>query len=57
MYKEVLSGIQHISIYPAISLGVFFVFFLAVSVWVLKSKKDDFEEVSRIPLSENNDAN
>jgi len=57
MYKEVLSGIQNISIYPLISLSVFFVFFLIVSVWVIRSRKDDFESVSKIPLSENNESN
>jgi len=50
MYKEVLSGIQNISIYPVISFSVFFLFFLTVTLWVIKSKKEDFDEVSRTPL-------
>jgi hypothetical protein len=55
MYKEVLSKIENISIYPLISFVVFFAFFSAIAVWVLKSRKKDFEEVSRIPLSNDND--
>lgn len=51
MYKEVLSQIENISIYPVISFVVFFVFFSAIAVWILRSKNKDFEEVSRIPLS------
>lgn len=57
MYKEVLSGIQNVSIYPVFSFSVFFIFFLAMAVWVLKSKKEEFETVSKIPLSGNNETN
>lgn len=57
MYKEVLSGINNISIYPVFSFSVFFIFFLLIGVWVIKSKKEDFESTSRIPLSENNEKN
>lgn len=52
MYKEVLSGINNISIYPVFSFTVFFVFFLLIAVWVIKSKKEDFESISKIPLDE-----
>jgi cytochrome c oxidase cbb3-type subunit IV len=55
MYKEVLSGIKDISIYPVFSVLVFFVFFSIIIFWVLKSKKSDFDEVSNIPLANNND--
>jgi hypothetical protein len=53
MYKEILSGIENISVYPVFSFVVFFIFFTSISIWLLKSKKNDFEEVSRIPLSDN----
>jgi hypothetical protein len=52
MYKEVLSGIEGIGIYPVISFVVFFLFFLAISFWLAKSKSSDFEEVSNVPLSD-----
>jgi cbb3-type cytochrome oxidase subunit 3 len=55
MYKEVLSGIKNISIYPVFSVLVFFAFFSIITFWVLKSKKSDFDEISRIPLTDNND--
>lgn len=54
MYKEVMSTIQDISIYPVISFVIFFVFFTLVGVWVLKSKKEDFESISKLPLDETN---
>jgi cytochrome c oxidase cbb3-type subunit 4 len=55
MYKEVASGIENVGIYPAFSFIVFFVFFLAVTIWVVRSRKGDFEHVSKIPISENNE--
>lgn len=55
MYKEVMSTIKDISIYPVFSFVIFFVFFTIVGVWVLKSKKEDFESVSKLPLEEKND--
>jgi cytochrome c oxidase cbb3-type subunit IV len=52
MYKEVLSEIKDISIYPVFSFVVFFIFFSVIAVWVIRSKKKDFESISRIPLSD-----
>jgi hypothetical protein len=57
MEKEVLSGIENISRFPVFSFIVFFAFFLMIGIWVIKSKKDDFESISRIPLNENYDNN
>lgn len=53
MYKEVLSGINDISIYPVFSFVMFFGFFSLVTFWVFKSKKEDFETESQLPLSDN----
>jgi len=53
MYKEVLSDIQGISIYPVFSFTVFFLFFLILSVWIVRSKKETFDVISKMPLSEN----
>ncbi len=55
MYKEVLSQIENISIYPVFSFVMFFAFFTMIAVWVIRSKKKDFEEISRIPLSGNDE--
>ncbi|HRC32300.1 MAG TPA: CcoQ/FixQ family Cbb3-type cytochrome c oxidase assembly chaperone [Bacteroidia bacterium] len=54
MYKEVLSSINNISIYPVFSFTVFFIFFSMIAVWVIRSKKEDFDAVSNIPLNDNN---
>jgi cytochrome c oxidase cbb3-type subunit 3 len=46
-YLEKVSGVD---IMGLASLVIFFVFFVAMLTWVFKSKKKDFNEVSRIPL-------
>lgn len=53
MYKEVLSSIKNIDIYPVFSFVVFFIFFIIIATWLLRSKTEDFEIVSHLPLTEN----
>ncbi|HNT82526.1 MAG: Cbb3-type cytochrome oxidase component FixQ [Bacteroidetes bacterium ADurb.Bin141] len=57
MYKEVLRTIKDIDIYPVITVVVFFAFFTAMSLWVLRSKKEDFEIQSKLPLDDTNQNN
>ena len=56
MYKEVLSAIDNISIYPLISFVVFFMFFAVITGWMLYSKPKDFEVVSKMPLLGNDES-
>lgn len=49
-YLESITGVE---IYPLISLIIFFLFFVIVGVYLLKSGKDHFNEVSNIPLDKN----
>jgi hypothetical protein len=48
-----LESITGIGIYPLVSFMIFFIFFIAVSVYLLQTKKNHFDEVSRIPLDAN----
>ncbi|MBL7831281.1 MAG: hypothetical protein JNK41_09665 [Saprospiraceae bacterium] len=48
-----LERIVGVDIYPLLSLIIFGSFFLVVLVWLYNTDKTYFEEVSRIPLSEN----
>ncbi len=52
MYKEVLSASKDVSIYPLFSLIVFIVFFSLIIWWVFKSKKEDFDTLSKLPLQD-----
>ncbi len=46
-----LESITGIGIYPLTALMIFVLFFLAVSIYLIKGSKNHFEEASRIPLS------
>lgn len=49
-----LESITGVGIYPLVSLFVFVVFFLLVTLFVFKGSKKYFETLSNIPLEENN---
>lgn len=46
-YIEKIGGID---IFGIVSLIMFFLFFLGMLIWVFKTKKKTFNEISRIPL-------
>lgn len=48
-----LENITGIGIYPLASFLIFFLFFLAVSAYLLRAGKEHFEEVAQIPLDVN----
>ncbi|HAX15777.1 cbb3-type cytochrome c oxidase subunit 3 [Leeuwenhoekiella palythoae] len=50
--KQNLENIDGVSIYPIISLLIFFLFFVALFIWVFTAKKEHINEVSNIPLDE-----
>ena len=55
--KGYVSNIDGIEIYPIISFIIFFVFFLAVTYFVITAKKSYIEELSNIPLEDGEDDN
>ena len=52
MYKEVLQSITGIAIYPLISFVIFFLFFLALLVYVLVANRQHITAMSMLPLLE-----
>ena len=55
--KGNLENIDGVQIYPLISLLIFFIFFVILFWWVFTAKKSHIEEVSNIPLENDNDIN
>lgn len=47
-----MSTIDGISIYPVISFLIFFAFFILITYYVITMKKSYVDEVSHIPLDE-----
>ncbi len=52
--KHYMEGITGIEIYPIISLLIFFSFFVVLFLWVSTAKKEYIEEVSNLPLENQN---
>ena len=52
-FKNYLESITGIGIYPLISLMIFVAFFTLVSFYVWKGNKKHFEELSNLPINEN----
>ncbi len=50
--KQNLENIDGVSIHPIISLLIFFLFFVALFLWVFTAKKEHINEVSNIPLDD-----
>ena len=46
-YIEKIGGVD---IFGTVSLAIFTLFFMAVLIWVFKTKKETFNEINRIPL-------
>ncbi len=56
MYRQYLESIAGVSIYPVISLIIFFLFFTVLISYLIKSDKKHFQMLSQLPL-QNNDSN
>ena len=50
-HMETIAGIE---IFPLISLIIFFVFFLALTIYVIKADKKVINEIANIPLDSKN---
>jgi hypothetical protein len=48
-----METIAGVSIYPILSLLIFFTFFVVLGIWVFSYKKEKIEELSHIPLNDN----
>ena len=51
--KHNMETIAGVAIYPVLSLLIFFVFFLALGIWVFTYKKEKIKELSQLPLKDN----
>lgn len=51
--KHNMETIAGVEIYPILSLLIFFLFFVALGIWVFSYKKEKISELSNIPLDDN----
>lgn len=50
---EHLNNIQGVSIYPLISLSIFFLFFVGLTAWALRADKNYLKRMGELPLDQN----
>jgi hypothetical protein len=50
-YLKTIAGVE---VYPMISLFIFFIFFIALGVYVIKANKEHINEMKNIPLEKEN---
>ena len=50
--KHNLETIEGIETYPILSLLIFFIFFVGLGFWVFLYKKEKMDEMSQIPLND-----
>ncbi len=51
-FSTYLTQITDVSIYPIISLSLFVLFFIGVTVWVYSISKADISKMEQIPFDE-----
>jgi cbb3-type cytochrome oxidase subunit 3 len=51
--KHNMETIAGVAIYPVLSLIIFFAFFVGLGIWVFSYKKEKIDEMSQIPLNDN----
>jgi len=51
--KHNMETIAGVAIYPILSLLIFFLFFVVLGIWVFLYKKEKINELSQMPLNEN----
>jgi cytochrome c oxidase cbb3-type subunit 4 len=51
--KHNMETIAGVAIYPVLSLLIFFAFFVGLGIWVFSYKKEKIDELSQIPLNDN----
>jgi len=62
MVKNVVEAIEGIGIWGVVSLMIFFLFFVTVTIWAIRADKNHIQHMKRLPLDDevdqdNNDQN
>jgi len=50
MFKEVLQSIEGVEFYTIISMIIFILFFIGMTIWLFKVDKKYFKQMSELPL-------
>lgn len=53
MYKEVLRSIENVAVFPIVSLIIFVLFFIGITIWAMRVPKDVIDHMSSLPMDGN----
>lgn len=53
-FSNYLSSIENVSVYPIITLIIFFTVFVGAVIWIITRDKEYITELENIPLDKNN---
>ena len=53
MFKEVLQSIEGVEFFTIVSMVIFVLFFIGMTIWLLKVDKKYIKDMSELPLKEN----
>ena len=54
MFKEVLQSIEGVEFYTIVSMIIFILFFIGMTIWLFKVDKKYIKQMSELPLEEEN---
>jgi len=54
MFKEVLQSIEGVEFYSIVSMVIFILFFVGMTIWLFKVDKKYIKTMSELPLEEDN---
>jgi len=54
MFKEVLQSIEDVEFYTIVSMVIFILFFVGMTIWLFKVDKKYIKTMSELPLEEDN---
>ena len=57
MFKEVLQSIEGVEFYTIISMIIFILFFIGMTIWLFKVDKKYIKQMSELPLEMENNEN
>lgn len=52
MFKHYFERIQHVELWPVISLILFFVFFVGIIIWVLRADENYIRKMENLPFED-----
>ena len=52
MFKEVLQSIEGVEFYTIVSMIIFILFFIGMSIWLFKVDRNYIKTMSELPLNE-----